>query len=100
MGRRRSALLQLFPAVEVHHRPAALPLALPPTAGLAVQIIKSTSLAAIVSFTELTKAGQLVNSITLSPLRAFGLVAIIYFLMCWPLSILAKTLEMRLHVRN
>jgi polar amino acid transport system permease protein len=80
--------------------PQALALALPPTAGLAVQIIKGTSLAAIVGFTELTKAGQLVNSITLSPLRAFGLVAIIYFLMCWPLSTLAKALETRLHVRN
>jgi polar amino acid transport system permease protein len=80
--------------------PQALTLALPPTAGLAVQIIKSTSLAAIVGFTELTKAGQLVNSITLSPLRAFGLVALIYFIMCWPLSMLAKMLEARLDVRN
>jgi polar amino acid transport system permease protein len=80
--------------------PQALTLALPPTAGLAVQIIKSTSLAAIVGFTELTKAGQLVNSITLSPLRAFGLVAVIYFLICWPLSMLAKTVETRLHVGN
>jgi polar amino acid transport system permease protein len=80
--------------------PQALTLALPPTAGLAVQIIKGTSLAAIVGFTELTKAGQLVNGITLSPLRAFGLVAVIYFIICWPLSMLAKTLERRLHVRN
>lgn len=80
--------------------PQAMTLALPPTAGLAVQVIKSTSLASIVGFTELTKAGQLVNSITLSPLRAFGLVAAIYFILCWPLSIWASALERKFHVKR
>ncbi|MGE5501966.1 MAG: amino acid ABC transporter permease, partial [Ignavibacteriales bacterium] len=40
--------------------PQAVKVALPPTVGYLVQLIKGTSLAAIIGFTELTRAGQIV----------------------------------------
>jgi polar amino acid transport system permease protein len=60
-----------------------------------VQLIKGTSLAAIIGFTELTRQGQIINNATFSPFMVFGTVAVIYFILCWPLSILARNMETR-----
>ncbi len=76
--------------------PQALRLAIPPTVGFLVNLIKSTSLAAIIGFTELTRAGQLLNNATFRPFLIFGTVAAIYFLLCWPLTLAAGRLELRL----
>ena len=75
--------------------PQAMKIAIPPTVGFLVQLIKSTSLAAIIGFAELTRTGQLVNNATFRPFLVFGLVALLYFAMCWPLSLLATRLERR-----
>jgi polar amino acid transport system permease protein len=75
--------------------PQALRIALPPTVGFLVQLIKGTSLAAIIGFTELTRAGQIINNATFKPFLVFGTVAAIYFVLCWPLSIAATRLERR-----
>lgn len=77
--------------------PQALRAALPPTVGFLVQIVKNTSLAAIVGFTDLARAGQLINNVTFMPLPVFGSVAAIYFLLCFPLSLASRALERRLH---
>lgn len=82
--------------------PQAWRIAVPPTVGYLVQVIKGTSLAAIIGFTEITRAGQVVNNATFEPLYVFGLVAGIYFVLCWPLSLAAARLERRMaraHVR-
>ncbi|VTN11567.1 amino acid ABC transporter permease [Raoultella terrigena] len=42
--------------------PQAIKLATPPTVGFSVQIIKNTSLASVVGFVELARAGQLINN--------------------------------------
>lgn len=76
--------------------PQALRVALPPTVGFLVQIIKGTSLTAIIGFTELTRTAQIVNSATFAPMPIFLLVAVLYFCMCWPLSQCANLLEKRL----
>jgi polar amino acid transport system permease protein len=55
-------------------------------------------LAAIIGFVELSRSGQLVSSITYKPLLAFGLVAICYFAICFPLSRYSARLERRLAV--
>ena len=75
--------------------PQAVKVAVPPTVGFLVQLIKSTSLAAIIGFTELTRAGQIVNNATFQPFLVFGIVAALYFAMCWPLSLLSARLERR-----
>jgi polar amino acid transport system permease protein len=73
--------------------PQAFRIALPPTVGYTVQIIKGTSLAAIIGFTEVTRAGQIINNATFQPLEVFTTVAAIYFAICWPLSLLAARME-------
>ena len=76
--------------------PQALRLAIPPTVGFLVNLIKSTSLAAIIGFVELTRAGQMLNNATFRPFIIFGTVAAIYFFLCWPLTIASGRLERRL----
>jgi len=73
--------------------PQAFKIALPPTVGYVVQIIKGTSLAAIIGFTEVTRAGQIINNATFQPLQVFTTVAAVYFAICWPLSLLAAHME-------
>ena len=75
--------------------PQAARIAVAPTVGFLVQLIKGTSLASIIGFVELMRAGQIVNNATFSPFKVYGLVALIYFFLCWPLSILAKRMEGR-----
>ena len=48
--------------------PQALRLSLPPTVGFLVQLIKGTSLASILGFVELARAGQVVSAATFQPL--------------------------------
>jgi len=76
--------------------PQAARISIPPTVGFAVQLIKSTSVAAIIGFVELTRAGQLMTNTTFKPMIVYPIVAVLYFLICWPLSLLAKALEKRL----
>ena len=75
--------------------PQAMKIAVAPTVGYMVQIIKGTSLAAIIGFTEITRAGQIINNATFQPLLVFSVVASLYFVICWPLSLLASRLERR-----
>lgn len=75
--------------------PQAFKIALAPTVGYMVQIIKGTSLAAIIGFVEITRAGQIINNATFQPLIVFSVVAAIYFVLCWPLSLLAARIERR-----
>ncbi|MCE7029995.1 amino acid ABC transporter permease [Jiella avicenniae] len=78
--------------------PQAAKIAVAPTVGFLVQLIKGTSLASIIGFVELTRAGQIINNATFVPFKVFGLVAILYFVICWPLSLLARWMERRFAV--
>jgi polar amino acid transport system permease protein len=73
--------------------PQAFRISLPATIGFLVQLIKGTSLAAFVGFTELTRAGSMVSNQIFKPLLVFGIVGIIYFIICWPLSLYGTRLE-------
>lgn len=75
--------------------PQAARIAVAPTVGFLVQLIKGTSLASIIGFTELTRTGQIVNNATFSPFQVFGTVAAFYFILCWPLSLMARRMETR-----
>ncbi|NLS04073.1 amino acid ABC transporter permease [Rhizobium sp. P32RR-XVIII] len=75
--------------------PQATKIAVAPTVGFLVQLIKGTSLAAIIGFTELTRQGQIINNATFSPFLVFSTVAAVYFVLCWPLSVLARRMELR-----
>ena len=78
--------------------PQAIRISLPATIGFLVQLIKGTSLAAIVGFTELTRAGNIVSNQIFQPLLVFGIVGTLYFLLCWPLSLYGSHLERRMAI--
>jgi polar amino acid transport system permease protein len=78
--------------------PQAAKIAVAPTVGFLVQLIKGTSLASIIGFVELTRSGQIINNATFDPFTVFGLVAVLYFILCWPLSLLARWMERRFAV--
>jgi polar amino acid transport system permease protein len=73
--------------------PQAARIAVPPTVGFLVQLLKETSLASIIGFVELTRQGQIITSVTFRPFLVYGLVAALYFAMCWPLSLMAGRME-------
>lgn len=75
--------------------PQALRIAIPPTAGFSVQVIKGTALTSIIGFVELSKAGTIVTNATFQPFVVYGFVALIYFAVCFPLSKFSKHLERR-----
>lgn len=73
--------------------PQAARIAIAPTVGFSVQVVKGTALASIIGFVELTKAGTMLNNATFRPFLVYALVALIYFCLCFPLSWYAKRLE-------
>jgi polar amino acid transport system permease protein len=80
--------------------PQALKVAVPPTVGFSVQVVKGTALTSIIGFVELSKAGTVVTNATFQPFIVYGLVALIYFALCWPLSKSSQMLERKLNVAH
>ncbi len=80
--------------------PQATRIAIPPTIGFLVQLVKGTSLASIIGFVELTRAAQVINNATFRPFTIFALVALVYFLICWPLSVYSRRMERKLLVAS
>lgn len=76
--------------------PQALRIAIPPSVGFLVQMVKGTAMASFIGFVELTRAGQMLNNATFRPFLIFGGVSLLYFVLCWPLSVLSTRLEGRL----
>jgi polar amino acid transport system permease protein len=92
----RSLGLHYLPTMAKIVLPQALRLAVAPTVGFLVNLVKSTSLASILGFVELIRAGQLLNNATFRPFVIFSTVAVIYFVICWPLTLASRRLETRL----
>jgi len=76
--------------------PQALRIAVAPTVGFAVQIIKGTALASVIGFIELTKAGTMITNATFRPFTVYACVALMYFVLCWPISAWSQRLERKL----
>ena len=77
--------------------PQALKIALPPTVGFLVQVIKGTALASVIGFIELTKAGTMITNATFKPFTVYACVALLYFMLCWPISAWSRNLERKLN---
>ncbi len=78
--------------------PQALRIATPPTVGFLVQLVKNTSLASVVGFLELTRAAQVINNSLFQPFLVFGIAALLYLAVCYPLSVWSRSLERKLNV--
>src|SRR5712664_728916 len=68
----RALNLGYIPRMQKIILPQALRISLPATVGFLVQLLKGTSLAAIVGFTELARAGSIVSNQIFQPLLVFG----------------------------
>lgn len=75
--------------------PQAVHIAIAPTVGFLVQVIKGTALASVIGFVELTKAGTMITNATFKPFLVYSCVALLYFALCFPISLYAKNLERR-----
>ncbi|MEL6902446.1 MAG: amino acid ABC transporter permease [Cyanobacteria bacterium J06606_4] len=75
--------------------PQAIRAAIPPTVGFAVQVIKGTSLASVIGFIELTRSASSISNVTFEPFLVYSMAAVIYFCLCFPLSLWSRRLETR-----
>lgn len=80
--------------------PQALRIAVAPTVGFLVQVVKGTALTSIIGFVELSKAGAIITNATFEPFTVYGYVALMYFALCWPISQSSRWLERRLNVAH
>lgn len=80
--------------------PQASRLAVAPTVGFLVQVIKGTALTSVIGFVEVTKAGQMIANATYQPFQIYGCVGLLYFALCFPLSVWSRRIERKLAVRH
>ena len=93
-----SASLALSLREQLRHviGPQALRIAIAPTVGFLVQVIKGTALASVIGFVELTKAGTMITNATFRPFTVYACVALLYFVLCYPVSAWSRSLERKL----
>jgi len=96
----RALALPYLPQLFLVILPQAVRIAIPPTVGFMVQLVKATAIASIIGFVELTRAGQLMTNATFQPMVVYPIVAGLYFALCWPLSVWSQYLEKRMRVEN
>jgi polar amino acid transport system permease protein len=70
-----------------------------PLAGNYVQLIKFSSLGAVISFSEITRRGMELASNNFRPFETFAFVAFVYFAICWPITMTIRWWEARLRRR-
>lgn len=75
--------------------PQAFAITRPAAVGFLVQLIKSTALTSIIGFEELLRTANAINNATFEPFTVYGLVAVIFFVLCYPLTQYARMLERR-----
>lgn len=73
---------------------------IPLTINLTTRMIKTTSLVVLIGITEVLKVGkQIIDAnrfeYPTAALWVYGVIFLLYFLACWPISVLAKKLEKR-----
>lgn len=75
--------------------PQAIKIMIPPAIGVVIAAVKASSLASVVGYVELLLAARHVIQRTYAALLVMGSISVIYFVICYPLSIASKKLEGR-----
>src|SRR5450830_1133976 len=73
--------------------PQAARMAIAPTVGFLVQVIKGTALASVIGSVEVTKAGQMIANATYQPFLVYSCVGLMYFVLCFLLSWWSRRIE-------
>lgn len=87
--------MQKFTMLRLVILPQALTMSIPPLLNNSVMMIKATAYVSVVGVWELTYAAREVVERTLAAFQIFLGVMLIYFLICYPLTIAAQRLEKR-----
>ena len=87
--------MQKFTILKLVVVPQALAMSIPPTLNNSVMMIKATAYVSVVGVWELTYAAREVVERTLAAFQIFLGVMFIYFLICYPLTLIARKLEKR-----
>ena len=77
--------------------PQAVKIAIPPTVGFLVQVIKGTALASVIGFVELTKAVTMITNASFKPFLVYSCLALMYLALCFPASMYARRLDRKLN---
>lgn len=64
-----------------------------PTVGFLAQVIKGTSLASAIGFVELARSATNLTNVTFEPFFIYLVTAVIYFGVCFPISVASRKLE-------
>ncbi|MDH6259803.1 amino acid ABC transporter permease [Bradyrhizobium sp. BR13661] len=75
--------------------PQALKRMIPPLVNQAVLQLKNTSLLSVLAVPDLLYQGQLITSATYRPLETYTMIAVIYFIILFPMTRFARVLEAR-----
>jgi len=73
--------------------PQALRLSIAPTVGFLAQVIKGTSLASAIGFVELARTATNIANVTFEPFFVYLVTAVVYFGICFPISLVSRRLE-------
>ncbi len=75
--------------------PQVLSMTRAPTVGFLIQLVKSTALTSIIGFEELLRTANAINNATFQPFTVYGFVALLFFVICFPLTRYVDALERR-----
>jgi len=75
--------------------PQVIKMTMPSIVGQLVMTIKDTSIVSMVGVVEIVRTSRQIMQITHRPIEAFGIVALFFVLVCYPLISISKTLEKR-----
>ncbi|MBL0930155.1 MAG: amino acid ABC transporter permease, partial [Alphaproteobacteria bacterium] len=76
--------------------PQAIQRTLPPLAGQFISLVKDTSIVSLISIQDLTFLGNEVAATTTRLFETWIIIAVLYFLLCWSLSLAFARLETRM----
>ena len=97
-GQREAAfVLGMTPAQTLRRivLPQAVTRMLPPIGSSMIVLLKESSLASFIAVAELTYQGHVLQAQTFRPIEILTIVAVIYFVLTFPLSLLVQLLERR-----
>jgi ABC-type amino acid transport system permease subunit len=76
--------------------PQAIRVVLPPVGNYAIGLLKDTSIASIIAAPDLMLRAKDLASSSFLPMQVYVLVAVFYFAMSYPMSLLVGQLELKL----
>ena len=79
--------------------PQAMRIIVPPAAGFLISLVKASALVSVIGYVELTKSARIASTLNQNPLATFAVAAALYFLICYPVSLLGRRYERRAGLR-